>query len=404
MKLVKELIKKELRFGAHNYRSLPVVIKEANGIYMYDVNNKKYFDFLSCYSAVNQGHCHPKIQETLIEQSSKLTLTSRAFYNDKLGGYMQFITDLFSYDRVLPMNTGVEAAETAIKLARAWGYKKKLVSENEAVVLFAENNFWGRSIAACSSSTDPSCYQNFGPYTQGFKTIPYNDIITLEDNLKSNKNIVAFMVEPIQGEAGIIIPDENYLYNVSKLCKKYNVLLIADEIQTGLGRTGKLLASDYSKIKPDIVCLGKALSGGFYPVSAVLANNYIMNSITPGTHGSTYGGNPLGSSIAVTALKVLIEENMIENSFNVGKYFRKSLESIYDCNSPIVSIRGKGLFNAIEFDGNDVAEKCSLNLLKNGLLTKTTQGNTLRLCPPLTITKQQIDESLQIIQDSIKNI
>ncbi len=404
MKLVKKLIRKELRYGAHNYKSLPVVIKEAKGIYMYDVNNKKYFDFLSCYSAVNQGHCHPRIQKTLIDQSSRLTLTSRAFYNDKLGEYMKFITNLFGYDRVLPMNTGVEAAETAVKLARAWGYKKKLIPKNEAVVLFAENNFWGRSIAACSSSTDPSCFENFGPYTPGFKTIPYNNLTILEDNLKSNPNIVAFMIEPIQGEAGIKIPDENYLKNVSKICKKYNILLIADEIQTGLGRTGMLLASDYSGIKPDIICLGKALSGGFYPVSAVLADNHIMNSITPGTHGSTYGGNPLGSSIAITALNVLIDENLINNSYEVGDYFRKNLKNLYDCNSPIVNIRGKGLFNAMELDGNDVAEKLSLNLLKNGLLTKTTHGNILRLCPPLTITKHDIDDSIRIIEKSIRNV
>lgn len=404
MKLIKKLIKKELRYGAHNYKSLPVVIKEAKGIYMYDVTNKKYFDFLSCYSAVNQGHCHPRIIKTLIDQSSKLTLTSRAFYNDKLGDYMKYITKLFNYQRVLPMNTGVEASETAIKLARCWGYKKKGIPNNEAVVLFAENNFWGRSIAACSSSSDPSCYENFGPYTPGFKLIPYNDTQTLESVLKDNPNIVAFMIEPIQGEAGIIVPHENYLKNVSNICKKYNVLFIADEIQSGLGRSGKMLACDYEDVKPDILCLGKALSAGVYPVSAVLADNYIMNCITPGTHGSTYGGNPLGSAVAKASLDVLIEENMIKNSYKMGLYFRENLKKMYDCNSPLVNIRGKGLFNSIELDGSDIAEKLSYELLKNGLLSKTTHGSKLRLCPPLCINERELDECLEIIQKAMRRV
>tara|TARA_E500000178_G_scaffold233042_1_gene229535 strand:- start:4328 stop:5542 length:1215 start_codon:yes stop_codon:yes gene_type:complete len=404
MKLIKKLIKKELRYGAHNYKSLPVVIKEAKGIYMYDVTNKKYFDFLSCYSAVNQGHCHPRIIKTLTDQSSKLTLTSRAYYNNKLGDYMKYITKLFNYQRVLPMNTGVEASETAIKLARCWGYKKKGIPNNEAVVLFAENNFWGRSIAACSSSSDPSCYENFGPYTPGFKLIPYNDTQTLESVLEDNPNIVAFMIEPIQGEAGIIVPNENYLKNVSNICRKYNVLFIADEIQSGLGRSGKMLACDYEDVKPDILCLGKALSAGVYPVSAVLADNHIMNCITPGTHGSTYGGNPLGSAIAKASLDVLIEENMIENSYKMGLYFRENLKKMYDCNSPLVNIRGKGLFNSIELDGSDVAEKLSYELLKNGLLSKTTHGNKLRLCPPLCINVRELDECLDIIQKAIRTV
>ena len=404
MKQLKKFIKKELRYGAHNYKSLPVVIKEAKGIYMYDINENKYFDFLSCYSAVNQGHCHPRIIKSLIDQSSKLTLTSRAFYNDKLGDYMKFITTLFGYQRILPMNTGVEAGETAIKLARSWGYKKKGIPNNEAVILFAENNFWGRSISACSSSSDPSCYENFGPYTPGFKIIPYDDAETLENVLIDNKNIVAFMIEPIQGEAGIIIPKENYLTKVSEICKKYNVLFIADEIQSGLGRSGKMLACDYEKVRPDILCLGKALSGGVYPVSAVLSDNHIMNCITPGTHGSTYGGNPIASVVAKTSLKVLLEEDLINNSYNIGKYFRENLEKLYDCNSPLVSIRGKGLFNSIELDGSNTAENLSKNLLKNGLLSKTTHGSILRLCPPLNINKREIDESLEIISKSIKTI
>ena len=402
--LMKKFIKKELRYGAHNYRSLPVVIKEAKGIFMYDVNDKKYYDFLSCYSAVNQGHCHPRIIKSLIDQSKRLTLTSRAFYNDKLGEYMKFITQLFGYQRVLPMNTGVEAGETAIKLSRAWGYKKKGVPSNEAINLFAENNFWGRTISACSSSSDPSCYENFGPYTKGFKIIPYNDYKTLEKVCKDNPNIVSFMIEPIQGEAGIIIPDKGYLEKVKKICNKYNVLLIVDEIQTGLGRTGSLLASDYENIKPDILCLGKALSGGVYPVSAVLADNNIMNCLLPGTHGSTYGGNPLGCAVAKTSLDVLIEENMIQNSFYTGKYFRSNLKSFYDCNSPIVSVRGKGLFNAIELDGEDVAEKLSYQLLKNGLLSKTTHGNIIRMCPPLCISERDINECLYIIEKSLKQV
>jgi ornithine--oxo-acid transaminase len=402
MNSIKKHICKELRYGAHNYNSLPVVIKKAKDIYMYDVNDNKYLDFLSCYSSVNQGHCHPEIIKALVKQSSTLTLTSRAFYNNKLGEYMEFITKLFNYQKVLPMNTGVEAGETAIKLARAWGYLRKNIPKNTATILFAENNFWGRTISACSSSTDPTCYNNFGPFTPGFETIPFNNTEILENKLKNNPNIVAFMVEPIQGEAGVIIPDSNYMYNIYRICKKYNVLLIADEIQTGLGRTGKFIACNHNKIKPDILLLGKALSGGVYPISAVLANNEIMDCITPGTHGSTYGGNPLASVIASTAIKVLLKENLINNSSIMGKHFRNNLLNID--HSSIINIRGAGLFNAIEVENNNIAEKLTMQLLKNGLLTKTTRGNVIRLSPPLTIQKNNINNALDIINTCFKNL
>ena len=404
MNNAKKFILKELRYGAHNYKPLPVVIKQAKGVYMYDVNDKKYIDFLSSYSAVNQGHCHPKIIQSLILQSTKLTLTSRAFYNDKLGDYMEYITNFFGYQRILPMNTGVEAGETAVKLARIWGYTKKKIAENEATILFAKNNFWGRTITACSSSSDPTCYKNFGPYTRGIDLIPYNNTKELERKLKENPTIVAFMLEPIQGEAGVIIPDNGYLKKVKEICDRYNVLLILDEIQTGLGRTGKMLAADYDQVRPDILLLGKALSGGAYPVSAVLADNHIMNCITPGTHGSTYGGNPLGSIIAKTSLEVLLEEDLITNSYNQGKYFRRTLKSLYDCNSPIICIRGKGLLNAIEFDDEKYARKLSQKLAKNGLLTKTTHDVIMRLSPPLTINRSQINEALNIFSKSIREM
>lgn len=402
MKPLTRIIQKELRYGAHNYNPAKVCIKKAKRIYMYDIYDKKYFDFLSCYSAVNQGHCHPEIISSLNEQSKNLTLTSRAFYNDKLGEYMEFTTKLFGYDRLLPMNTGVEAGETAIKLARAWGYQVKKVMKNEAVILFAKNNFWGRTISACSSSTDPSCYTNFGPFTPGFELIEYNNLLELESKLKTNPNIVAYMFEPIQGEAGIIIPDSNYIYKVKKLCEKYNVLTIVDEVQTGLGRTGKLLDSDYNKIKPDILCLGKALSGGVLPVSAVLADTNIMNCISPGTHGSTYGGNPLACSVAKKSLEVLIKENMINNSNKMGTLFRNGLRLIKS--DLIKDIRGVGLFNAIEFNEKEIAEKLTKKLQDNGLLTKTTHDVTIRLCPPLVINRKEIEQSLDIIEKSLNQL
>lgn len=393
---MKRIIQTELKYGAHNYNSLPVCFNKGKGIYLFDKNDKKYFDFLSCYSAVNQGHCHPKIINALKKQASNLTLTSRAFYNDKLGPYMQYITTIFDYDKVLPMNTGVEAGETAIKIARKWGYEEKGVTPNKATILFAENNFWGRTISACSSSTDPSCYTNFGPFMKGMETIPYNNLFILEKKLISNKDIVAIMLEPIQGEAGVIIPDEDYLFNVKKLCEKYNVLLIADEVQTGLGRTGKLLACHHSKVKPDILCLGKALSGGTLPISAVLADNHVMKCITPGTHGSTFGGNPLACVVATESLNVIVTERLSKNAEIMGKLFRDSLRSYPK--SFIKDIRGKGLMNAIEFKNKKIANKVCVKLLSQGILTKTTHDTILRMSPPLTINKSEMNEAIERIK------
>ena len=390
----------EEKYGAHNYHPLPVVIERGQGVYLYDVEGKQYFDFLSGYSAVNQGHCHPAIIKAMTEQASKLTLTSRAFYNNQLGEYEQFITSYFGYDKVLPMNTGVEAGETAVKLARRWAYEKKGVAANEAVILFPEGNFWGRTIAAISSSSDPSSYQNFGPFVPGFKQIPYNDIDALEAALQ-NKNVAAFMVEPIQGEAGVIVPDNGYLKAAHELCKRYNVLLISDEIQTGLSRTGKLLASDYDDVRPDILMLGKALSGGVMPISAVLCDDDIMNTIKPGEHGSTFGGNPLACVVAVAALSVLRDQNLADNAYQMGQLFRSELEKI---NTPFISVvRGKGLLNAIEVthQNPNAAWDFCLVLKENGLLAKPTHGNKIRFAPPLIITRDQIIESVAIIKKSL---
>jgi ornithine--oxo-acid transaminase len=390
----------EEKYGAHNYHPLPVVIERGQGVYLYDVEGKQYFDFLSGYSAVNQGHCHPAIIKAMTEQASKLTLTSRAFYNNQLGEYEQFITSYFGYDKVLPMNTGVEAGETAVKLARRWAYEKKGVAANEAVILFPEGNFWGRTIAAISSSSDPSSYQNFGPFVPGFKQIPYNDIDALEAALQ-NKNVAAFMVEPIQGEAGVIVPDNGYLKAAHELCKRYNVLLISDEIQTGLSRTGKLLASDYDDVRPDILMLGKALSGGVMPISAVLCDDDIMNTIKPGEHGSTFGGNPLACVVAVAALSVLRDQNLADNAYQMGQLFRSELEKI---NTPFISVvRGKGLLNAIEVthQNPNAAWDFCLVLKDNGLLAKPTHGNKIRFAPPLIITRDQILESVAIIKKSL---
>jgi ornithine--oxo-acid transaminase len=390
----------EEKYGAHNYHPLPVVIEKGQGVYLYDVEQKQYFDFLSGYSAVNQGHCHPAIIAAMTEQASKLTLTSRAFYNNQLGEYEQFITQYFGYEKVLPMNTGVEAGETAVKLARRWAYEKKGVAPNQAVILFPEGNFWGRTIAAISSSSDPSSYQNFGPYVPGFQQIPYNNIDALAEALQ-NKNVAAFMVEPIQGEAGVIVPDEGYLKAAYDLCKRHNVLFIADEIQTGLCRTGKLLASDYDNVRPDILMLGKALSGGVMPISAVLCDNSIMETIKPGEHGSTFGGNPLACVVAVAALSVLRDQNLAANAHAMGLIFRSELEKI---NSPFISIvRGKGLLNAIEVthqNPNAAWDFCMV-LKENGLLAKPTHGNKIRFAPPLIITRDQILESIAIIQKSL---
>ena len=391
----------EEQYGAHNYHPLPVVLEKGEGVYLYDVDGKKYFDFLSGYSAVNQGHCHPAIIEALQKQASKLTLTSRAFHNNLLGEYEKYITEFFGYDKVLPMNTGVEGGETAIKLARRWGYNVKGIPENKAKVIFAEGNFWGRTLAAISSSTDPSSFKGFGPYMPGFGLVPYNNLVALEEALK-DKEVAAFMVEPIQGEAGVVIPDDGYLKAVRDLCDKYNVLFIADEIQTGLARTGKMLACDHENVKPDILILGKALSGGTLPISAVLANNEIMMQILPGEHGSTYGGNPLACAVAIKSLEVLKTEKMAENAEKMGERLRAGLANLH---SPfITTIRGKGLLNAIviKHDNPDASWDLCLHLKDLGLLAKPTHGDKIRFAPPLIITEKQIDEAVSIIGAGLK--
>ena len=389
----------ELKFGAHNYHPLPVVLSRGEGIYVWDVEGKKYYDFLSAYSAVNQGHCHPKIIKALNSQASKLTLTSRAFHNDVLGPYEKFMTNFFGYDKVLPMNTGVEGGETANKLARKWGYMRKGIPENEAKIIFVNGNFWGRTLAAISSSDDPSSYKGFGPYMPGYNLIPYNDLNILEETLK-DPNVCAFMVEPIQGEAGVIVPDEGYMRGVREICDRYNVLFIADEVQTGLARTGKLLACDHEDVKPDILILGKALSGGVFPVSAVLANDEVMLCIKPGEHGSTYGGNPLACKVAIAALNVIKEEDLCENSQILGEVFRKKLRKF--SNPLIKEVRGKGLLNAIEV--NDSPEsKTAWNICRRlkekGLLAKPTHGNIIRFAPPLVINKKHLEICIEIIKN-----
>ncbi len=390
----------EEKHGAHNYHPLPVVLNRGEGVFVWDVDGKRYYDFLSGYSAVNQGHCHPRIIASLVEQASKLTLTSRAFYNDVLGEYEKFITSYFGYHKVLPMNTGVEGGETAIKLARRWAYTVKGVAENKAKILFAQNNFWGRTLAAISSSTDPSSYKGFGPYMTGFDIVPYNDLASLEKAFQ-DKNVAAFMMEPIQGEAGVVLPDEGYLKGVRDLCTEYNVLFIADEIQTGLARTGKMLACDHEEVRPDILILGKALSGGTMPVSAVLCDDEIMLTIKPGEHGSTYGGNPLACKVAITALQVLKEEGMAENAEAMGTLLRRQLENL---DSPYIKlVRGRGLLNAIVITHPNpgAAWNLCLALKENGLLAKPTHGDKIRFAPPLTITKDQIIECTEIIGKSL---
>ena len=398
------LMQLENDFGAHNYHPLPVVLERGEGVYVWDCEGKKYFDFLSAYSAVNQGHCHPKIINALINQSKKLTLTSRAFYNSALGPYEKFICELFDYDKVLPMNTGVEGGETANKLARKWGYLKKGIPENKARIIFAKGNFWGRTLAAISSSDDPLSFKDFGPYMPGYDLIPYNNLEALEKELK-DFNVAAFMVEPIQGEAGVVVPDKGYLEGVRRLCDKYNVLFIADEVQTGIGRTGKLLASDYENAKPDILILGKALSGGVFPVSAVLANNEVMMCIKAGEHGSTFGGNPLACAVAKAALEVIIEEDLAENAYNLGEYFREELNKFIKDSSIVKLVRGKGLLNAIVINDTEeskTAWNICLEMKNNGLLAKPTHGNIIRFAPPLTITKNQLDDCIKIIIDTLK--
>lgn len=396
------LIELEDKYGAHNYHPLPVVLERGEGVFVWDTEGKKYYDFLAAYSAVNQGHCHPKITKTLIEQAQKLTLTSRAFYNNVLGEYEKFITGYFGYDKVLPMNTGAEAVETAMKLARKWGYEKKKVAENSAKIIVCEGNFHGRTISIISASTDPDSYGNFGPYTPGIIKIPYNNTSALAEALK-DPSVVGFLVEPIQGEAGVNVPDEGYLKTCFEMCKAARVLFMADEVQTGIARTGKLLACDHENVKPDVLILGKALSGGAYPVSAVLANDEIMLCIKPGQHGSTYGGNPLGCKVAITALEIVKDEKLAENSAELGELLRKELRAIKS--DLITTVRGKGLFNAIiikEKNGKTAWDVC-LKLAENGLLAKPTHGDIIRFAPPLVITKEQILDCARIIRETIEN-
>ena len=396
------LMELEDNYGAHNYHPIPVVLERGEGVYVWDVNGKKYFDFLAAYSAVNQGHCHPRIIKALIDQAQKLTLTSRAFYNSILGEYEKYITLYFGYDKVLPMNTGVEGGETALKLARRWAYDVKGVEKNKAKVVFAKGNFWGRTLAAISSSNDPSSFEGFGPFLSGFELIEYNNLYSLEEAIK-DPNTAAFMVEPIQGEAGVIVPDNNYLKGVRALCTKYNVLFIADEVQTGLGRTGKMLACDHEGVKPDILILGKALSGGTIPVSAVLANNEVMLTIKPGEHGSTYGGNPLACAVAMEALKVLKDEKLSENSEALGIIFRDEMNRLKNESDLITDVRGKGLFNAIvikERNGKTALDVC-IKFAENGLLAKPTHGDIIRFAPPLVINREQLMECVNIIRQVI---
>ena len=398
------IIDLEYKFGAHNYHPLPVVLNEGKGVFVWDVEGRKYYDFLSAYSAVNQGHCHPEIIKALIDQSKKLTLTSRAFHNNILGKYEKYITKLFGYDKVLPMNTGVEGGETAVKLARKWAYEVKKVPVNKAKVIFVEGNFWGRTLGAISSSTDPSSTTGFGPFMPGYEIIPYNDIQALENALK-DKNVAAFMVEPIQGEAGVVVPDDDYLLKAYNLCKKSNVLFIADEVQTGIGRTGKMLCCDHHSFKPDILILGKALSGGVFPVSAILASNEIMLTIKPGEHGSTFGGNPLACEVAMAALEVIIKEGMIENADRLGKIFREEINRFIKNSSIARLVRGKGLLNAIvinDDDDGDTAWNICMSMAEKGLLAKPTHGNIIRFAPPLVINDEQLNECLTIITTTLK--
>jgi len=400
----KNIIELEYRYGAHNYHPLPVVLEKGSGIFLWDVEGKKYFDFLSAYSAVNQGHCHPKIISALVNQSQKLTLTSRAFHNNILGQYEKFITQFFGYDKVLPMNTGVEGGETAVKLARKWGYEVKKIPKDSAKIVFVEGNFWGRTLGAISSSTDPSSTNGFGPFMPGYEIIPYNDLEALKSSLK-DPNVAAFMVEPIQGEAGVVVPDDNYLLEAYNMCKSQNVLFIADEVQTGIGRTGKMLCCDHHGFKPDILILGKALSGGVFPVSAILASDEVMLTIKPGEHGSTFGGNPVACQVAISALNVIKEEKLAENARLMGQVFRARLQDFADNNNIVTKVRGKGLLNAIvinDKEGSDIAWNICLNMAEKGLLAKPTHGNIIRFAPPLIINRKELDECIDIIISSLK--
>lgn len=394
----------EEKYGAHNYHPLPVVLSKGEGVYVWDVDGKKYYDFLSAYSAVNQGHCHPKIIDAMTNQAKKLTLTSRAFYNDVLGKYEEYATKYFGFDKLLPMNTGAEAVETAIKLCRKYAYEVNGISENDAQIIVCENNFHGRTTTIISFSNDPDARKNFGPYTPGFIKIPYNDLKALEQAIKNNKNVAGFLVEPIQGEAGVFVPNDGYLAKAKELCELNNVLLIADEVQTGIARTGKLLAVDHENVKPDILILGKALSGGAYPVSAVLANDKIMNVIKPGQHGSTFGGNPIAGAVAIAALNVVKDENLAENAERLGKIFRQELKEFAKTNNLVKLVRGKGLLNAIvinDTEDSDTAWDICLKLRDNGLLAKPTHGNIIRFAPPLVMNEEQLMDCLGIIKKTI---
>lgn len=402
--LSQQYIDIENQYGAHNYHPLPVVLNRGEGVYVWDVEGKKYYDFLSAYSAINQGHGHPKILNALISQAQKLTLTSRAFHNDVLGKYEKYITEYFGFDKVLPMNTGAEAVETALKLTRKWAYEKKGISENDAQIIVCENNFHGRTTTIISFSSDLDACNNFGPFTPGFIKIPYNDVDALESVLSENKNIAGFLVEPIQGEAGVFVPEEGYLAKTKALCEKHNVLFIADEVQTGIARTGKLLAVNHENVKPDILILGKALSGGVYPVSAVLANNEIMEVIKPGQHGSTFGGNPIAAAVAVAALEVVEDEKLADNAQKLGLIFRKEMNKLIEESDLITLVRGKGLLNAIiinDTEHSKTAWNICLKLRDNGLLAKPTHGNIIRFAPPLVMNEDQLMDCVSIIRKTI---
>lgn len=399
----KQLIDLEDKHGAHNYHPLPVVLAKGEGVYVWDVEGKKYYDFLSAYSAVNQGHCHPKIVKALTDQANTLCLTSRAFYNDVLGVYEKFVTEYFGFDKVLPMNSGAEAVETALKITRKWAYEKKGVDENEAKIIVCENNFHGRTTTIISFSNDPDARKNFGPYTPGFIKIPYNDIEALEQAL-AQENIAGFMAEPIQGEAGVFVPDEGYLTEAKELCKAAGVLFIADEVQTGIARTGRLLACDHENVKPDVLILGKAISGGVYPVSCVLADNHIMEVIKPGEHGSTFGGNPIAAKVAIAALEVVKEEKLAENAEELGHLFRSEINKLVQESDLVKLVRGKGLLNAIvinDTEGSSTAWDICIKLRDNGLLAKPTHGNIIRFAPPLVMNKEQLLDCVSIIKNTI---
>lgn len=412
-----ELMDLENQYGAHNYHPLPVVLAKGEGVYVWDVEGKKYYDFLSAYSAVNQGHCHPKIVEALSEQAKNLTLTSRAFYNDMLGPYEKYMSEYFGFDKILPMNTGAEAVETALKICRKWAYEEKGIAENEAQIIVCRNNFHGRTTTIISFSNDPVARKNFGPYTDGFIKVEYDNLQALEEALASNSNVAGFLVEPIQGEAGVYVPSEGYLAKAKALCEQHNVLFIADEVQTGIARTGKLLATcgncscEYScqnnyEIRPDILILGKALSGGVFPVSAVLANDPVMNVIRPGNHGSTFGGNPLACAVALAALQVVKDEKLAEHAEAMGKIFRARMQQVVDSSDFVTLVRGKGLLNAVvinDTEDSDTAWRICIALRDNGLLAKPTHGNIIRFAPPLVMSEEQLHECCDIIENTIKN-